>query len=402
MISALPSPSRQPLTGWHLLNTLAATTAAGVGLSPLLYELTVATGLLTAIPETSSSCGDTPAQWLALRVGLLWGAATGVLLAVGQLRQRRRWAVPDVLLDLLALYLSLILFRYGFVKVLATQFPRLWANLDTPPAELTPMRVAWQFFGYSRGYQQFLGWGEVLPAVLLLFRRTRTLGAFIATVVMLNVFVVNIFFDVCVKIGSGSYLFFALLLLLQDADRLWQFFVGHRPAALRTLAATANRFGRRGRRTYQAISILLTLTVVGLTVMDVQGIQEYATEQAAVLPLTGVWETTRAARWANGHWQPLIPADSAYPTRVLPGRTSRAAQCHAPRPVYYQARLNPPERNYPTNCPQRKQRVRCPAPLAVPPHGPRLAGAVGPLASRLCSAGATPEPPTDALVFRCI
>lgn len=312
-----PTPSAAvPPTGWHLLNTLASCLAAGLALAPTLYELTTATGLITAVPETASSCGDTPAQWAAVGVGLVWGAVLGVALASAQLARRRRWAVPDVLLDLLALYLSLVLLRYGFVKVLATQFPRLWANLDTPPLELNPMRVAWQFFGYSRGYQQFLGWGEVLPAVLLLFRRTRTLGAFIATVVMLNVFVVNVFFDVCVKIGSGSYLLFALLLLAQDVDRLWRFFIGHRPVALRSLPATAGRFSKRGRLVYRVLGALLTLVVVGLTVQDVQGIREYAAEQDAVLPLTGVWETTRAARWQAGRWQPLAPTDSAYPTRA--------------------------------------------------------------------------------------
>lgn len=316
-MNSLPASSaRQAPRGWHLLNTVAASTALGLMLSPLLYELVVATGLLTAPPAAASSCGDTPAQWLALRVGLIWGALVGGVLAAAQARQRRRWAVPEVLLDLVALYLSLMLFQYGMVKVLATQFPRLWANLDTPPAELTPMRVAWQFFGYSRGYQQFLGWGEVLPAALLLFRRTRTLGAFIASVVMLNVLAVNIFFDVCVKIGSGTYLVLALLLLLQDADRLWRFFIGHRPAALRTLAPTAARFGRRGRLVYRGLGVLFTLAVLGLTFMDVQDTREYAAEQAAVLPLTGVWETARAARWTDGRWQPLAPADSAYPARA--------------------------------------------------------------------------------------
>ncbi|MCC3156804.1 hypothetical protein LJ737_06125 [Hymenobacter sp. 15J16-1T3B] len=316
MNSSVTPAIRSAPTGWHLLNTVAASAALGVMLSPLLYELSVATGLLTPLQEASSSCGDTPTQWLTLRIGLIWGAVAGTALAAAQLLQRRRWAIAEVLLDLVALYLSLTLFRYGFVKVLATQFPRLWANLDTPPAELTPMRVAWQFFGYSRGYQQFLGWGEVVPAALLLVRRTRTLGAFIATVVMLNVFVVNVFFDVCVKIGSGSYLFFALLLLLQDVDRLWQFFIGHRPAALRTLPATASRFGRRGRLVYRGLGVLFTLAVIGLTALDVQGTREYAAEQAAVLPLTGVWETARAARWQAGRWQPLTPADSAYPARA--------------------------------------------------------------------------------------
>ncbi|OON70246.1 hypothetical protein [Hymenobacter sp. CRA2] len=312
---AAASTRRAP-TPAHLLNTLAATLALSLVLSPLLYKLTVATGVLAALPDAPSTCGDTPLQWLTLHVGLAWGGVVGLVLAVGQYARRRRWAVADVALDVVTLFLSLTLFEYGCSKVFATQFPRLWANLDTPPLDMTPMRVAWQFFGYSRGYQQFLGWGEVLPAALLLFRRTRTLGAFVASVVMLNVFLINIFFDVCVKIGSGSYLFFALLLLAQDADRLWQFFILHRPVAPRTLPATAERFGRRGRLVYRGLGVLLTLAMLGLTFMDGQGVVEYAAEQAATLPVTGVWETKRAARWHEGRWQLLSPADSAYPTRT--------------------------------------------------------------------------------------
>ena len=68
-------------------------------------------------------------------------------------------------------------------------------------------------------YQMFLGWGELIPAVLLLFRRTTLIGALIMFVVMLNVFLINIFFDVCVKLNSGLYTVLALYILLQETPR---------------------------------------------------------------------------------------------------------------------------------------------------------------------------------------
>lgn len=302
-------------TPGHLLNTVGASLALGLMLSPLLYELAVATGLVEPFPNVRSSCGDTPQQYFTLYLGLAWGAGLGLALAATQWLRRRRWAAVLVFLDLTALYLALVLLQYGLFKVMNTQFPHMWANLDTPPGELTPMRVAWQFFGYSQAYQQFLGWGEMIPGLLLLFRRTRTFGALLATVVMLNVFLINIFFDVCVKIGSGSYLALALLLLLQDADRIWQFFIGHRPAVLRTLPPTTARFGRRGAITYRILGVLLTLVVVGMTIRDFSQIREEHQEVLAVRPYTGVWETERAERWAAGRWQPLTPTDSAYPAR---------------------------------------------------------------------------------------
>ncbi|MCA8830761.1 hypothetical protein [Hymenobacter pini] len=317
MLPPASLPPRSAPTGWHLLNTIVCTVALSVVLAPLWYWLLTATGLLTSLPDVRTSCGDSALEWLGLRLGLYWGLAVGVTLAGAQVLRRTAWpALPAVLLDIIALYLSLTLFSYGFSKVFASQFPHLWANQDTPPGELTPMRVAWQFFGYSRAYQQFLGWGEVLPAMLLLWRRTRTLGALVAAIVMLNVFVINLCFDVCVKIGSGTYLVLALVLLAQDTDRLWQFLVLHRPAALRSLPATAGRFSKRGRIVYRVLGGVLTLAMLYFTWDSMQQAQAYATSQEKVLPVTGVWETTRAARWTDGSWQSITPADSSFPTRV--------------------------------------------------------------------------------------
>lgn len=97
------------------------------------------------------------------------------------------------------------------------------------------MRVAWQFSGYSRLYQQFLGWAEVILA-LLLPRHTATLGALLSIVVLANMFAISPFFDVCVKLNSGLYLAGAVLIFLQDTGRLWHFFIQNRPLLPRAVA----------------------------------------------------------------------------------------------------------------------------------------------------------------------
>jgi len=296
------------------LNAVAASTLIGALLGPILYPLGASLGLWQELVRVASSGGDAPADFVMTGLGALVGSITGIVMATVQLRWGRGRAFGAVAVDLLRFYLALVLLGYGVVKVYAAQFPQLWANLDTPPADLSPMRVAWQFFGYSRSYQQFLGWAEVVPALLLLPRRTATLGALLTIVVMANVFAINIFFDVSVKLMSVLYLAAALLIFLQDTGRLWQFFIANQPVAPRRVATDWFET-RRGRRIFRG----LTLGLLGLLLVtfgfDFQSIREQANSQRPS-PVTGVWQPHRAEHWRNGAWQALQPADSTYPRRL--------------------------------------------------------------------------------------
>ena len=296
------------------LNTLAAATLWGTILGPVLYPIGASLGLWHELLRVASSCGDDPVDFTVAKLGAAAGAIVGLVLVAGQWRYGRGRAFGAVAADLMRFYLALVLFGYGLSKVTATQFPHLWANLDTPPSELTPMRVAWQFFGYSRGYQQFLGWGEIVPALLLLPRRTASLGALLAVVVMANVFAINLFFDVCVKLGSGLYLAYSLFILLQETGRLWHFFIGQRPLRPRRVA-TDWFLTRRGRRIYRSLTgALVALAVVG-GVLSVQEARSYGRTQRDT-PLAGIWQPRRVERWQAGQWQLVPPADSAFPAKV--------------------------------------------------------------------------------------
>ncbi|GAA4350121.1 hypothetical protein GCM10023185_07550 [Hymenobacter saemangeumensis] len=310
MNKLLPPPSPAAAA----LNAVAASALIGALLGPVLYPLGASAGLWQELARTASSSGDAPADFVMAGLGALVGGVAGAVVAAAQLRLGRGRAFGAVAVDLLRFYLAFIVLGYGLVKVYAAQFPQLWANLDTPPADLSPMRVAWQFFGYSRPYQQFLGWAEVVASLLLLPRRTATLGALLMLVVMGNVFAINLFFDVSVKLMSGLYLAAALLILLQDTGRLWYFFIGNQPVPSRRVATDWFET-RRGRRLYRG----LTLGVLGLMLLafmgDFQGIREQAGSQQPT-PITGVWQPMRAERWRNGSWQRLPPTDSLYPRRL--------------------------------------------------------------------------------------
>lgn len=82
--------------------------------------------------------------------------------------------------------------------------------------------------GYSMGYSFFAGAMECLGGMLLLFRRTATLGAMVTAAVMANVVMMNFCFDIPVKLYSTHLLVAALVILGPSFGRLMDVLVFHR------------------------------------------------------------------------------------------------------------------------------------------------------------------------------
>ncbi|MGB8193967.1 MAG: hypothetical protein WCF67_18685 [Chitinophagaceae bacterium] len=128
-------------------------------------------------------------------------------------------------------YVALVLFSYGIIKLFALQMPfPNYSELATPLGDFLPMRLSWMFIGYSTPYQVFSGLMEVVAGLLLLYRRTATLGALVATGVFMNVAAMNLSYDIPVKIYSLQMVIACLFLLAVEMDRILCFFVFNRPA----------------------------------------------------------------------------------------------------------------------------------------------------------------------------
>jgi hypothetical protein len=122
--------------------------------------------------------------------------------------------------------LAFTMMGYGFAKVIKTQFPSPFLGmLLQPVGELSPMRLLWTFMGYSTAYTVFAGMGEVLGGLFLFFRRTTLLGALILSIVLINVVIINLSYDVPVKLYSIHLLSMSLFLLAPHASRLWKLLV---------------------------------------------------------------------------------------------------------------------------------------------------------------------------------
>jgi hypothetical protein len=128
-------------------------------------------------------------------------------------------------------YIAMIAFLYGIIKLFAMQmtFPNM-SQLATPLGDFLPMRLSWMFMGYSTPYQVFSGAMEVMAGLLLLSRRTATLGTMLATGVFINVMAMNLSYDIPVKIFSLRLVLMCLFLLANEYKRIISFFILNKPA----------------------------------------------------------------------------------------------------------------------------------------------------------------------------
>ena len=106
---------------------------------------------------------------------------------------------------IISYYLALQLFEYGFSKIFKWQF-----YLPEPNTLYTTMGntyhdlMYWSTMGISRPYTIFAGVAEIIAACLLLFKRTRLVGALLAFFILVNVVAINFSYDISVKILSRT------------------------------------------------------------------------------------------------------------------------------------------------------------------------------------------------------
>ncbi|HWP72255.1 MAG TPA: hypothetical protein VNM36_14175 [Gemmatimonadaceae bacterium] len=173
--------------------------------------------------------GDT--SWAFTQMWMLLGVAA-IACAVWSVVDRKRPSYDRALYwlrTILRYYLASAALSYGIIKLFALQmpFPSV-SQLATPLGDLLPMRFSWLFIGYSVPYQFFSGAMETLAGLLLLSRRTVTAGLFAAMGAFLNVVMINLSYDVPVKLFSSHLLFASVFLLALDYKRILGFMVLNR------------------------------------------------------------------------------------------------------------------------------------------------------------------------------
>ncbi|WP_116104998.1 hypothetical protein [Lewinella sp. IMCC34191] len=176
------------------------------------------------IRYTDNGSGDGLYNWVYHLTVLLLAVVVGGLITLIWKDRPRRSVWSRWILLLVAFSLSYYMLIYGLSKLYRMQFvrPFLTSYYETY-GRSSPMHLLWTFMGYSRPYVIFTGLLEVIAGVLLLPRRTRTAGALFTLGIMSHVFMLNVSYDVPVKVFSAQLILLSLVIIWSDRTRLWGF-----------------------------------------------------------------------------------------------------------------------------------------------------------------------------------
>jgi hypothetical protein len=181
------------------------------------------------LPDSRS--GEQAAMWVFLFIVLVVALIATALWSVVDRRRRDYSRLHAWFLTFIRMCLGGQMLYYGADKVIPAQMPAppLTALLR-PFGQLNSTWVLWLQVGSSYPYEIALGAVEVAAGLLLFWPRTATLGALLALASMAQVFLLNMTFDVSVKILSFHLLLLAVVLLAPQAKRLANMLVLQRPS----------------------------------------------------------------------------------------------------------------------------------------------------------------------------
>jgi hypothetical protein len=170
--------------------------------------------------------GDTVYDYVQVAAFAAFAAVIAPFWAWKDAQRKLALLWPDWLLILLRYRLGITMIAYGFDKVIPLQFPApTLIRLTERVGDMSPMGILWTFMGTSPFYGAFGGLAEVVGGLLVFFRPTKTLGALVLLGVMVNVLMLNLCFDVPVKLFASHLLLMSLILIAPDAWRLAQVLV---------------------------------------------------------------------------------------------------------------------------------------------------------------------------------
>jgi uncharacterized membrane protein YphA (DoxX/SURF4 family) len=231
---------------------------------------------------------------------------------------------------------------YGTAKVIPVQMPYpSLTRLLQPVGTLSPMGVLWSSMGSAPAYEIFAGLAEVAGALLLIVPRTATFGALICLADMIQVFTLNMTYDVPVKLFAFHLILLACFLLAPDVPRLVRFLLLRRTTSLSTEAQLFR--GVRANRIALAAQIIFGLWLVGVYCNRCWGYWNTHGGGRPLPALYGIWEVKQMS--IDEQPRPPLLTDSTHWRRAIfdfPDRMAfqRTDDSFAP----YGASVNLPER----------------------------------------------------------
>jgi uncharacterized membrane protein YphA (DoxX/SURF4 family) len=263
---------------------------------------------------TDTGSGDRTFDWVLVFCLLVFAAlATGIWSVLD--RKRENYVALHKLFWLFvrfALASEMILYGMGKAIPLQMPFPYL-TRLIEPFGNFSPMGVLWYSIGASRAYEIFTGCAEMLGGILLIVPRTTTLGALICLADTIQVFVLNMTYDVPVKLVSFHLILMALFLLAPEFSRIADFLLWNRavgPSAQPRLFRTG-----RANRIALALQIILGIWLLGANAYSDWNDWYTSGEGRPKSPLYGIWNVDQLS--IDGQLRPPLLTDYDRWRRVI-------------------------------------------------------------------------------------
>ena len=268
------------------------------------YEITV----------FQNGSGDTTYNYVQVLCFLMMAAAAAMIWSA---LDRRRLSY-ERLHQWLRLYVRFSLagamIAYGAIKIIPLQMPAPYlTRLIEPYGDSSPMGLLWTFIGASKGFEIFTGCAEMLGGVLLIFPRTTTLGALVCLADTTQIFILNMCYDVPVKLYSFHLLIMSGFLIAPVLRRLASLFLFNRGVEAVRLPQLFHRRWLNGGAL--ALQVLFGLYLIGSSFYG--GYQRYKVhgEHAPKPPLYGIWSVDEFS--VDGQARPPLLTDSTRWQRAI-------------------------------------------------------------------------------------
>jgi hypothetical protein len=206
--------------------------------------------------------------------------------------------------------LALGILGYAFLKIFPLQapFPSL-SNLNTNYGDLSSWKIFSMTLGVVPGYERFLGSVELLAGLLLLFRRTASIGAFIVLIFMGNVFIANLAYGGGEHVYSLYLIFMALFVFSYDAPRIINLVYHAQPTAPNTFKPSSPKELKLPKLGFKFLFMFLFVFVYGFATYRGSLKDPYQYPKAAGLPGTsGVYNVSLFK--VNGKLLPYSATDT--------------------------------------------------------------------------------------------
>ncbi len=182
--------------------------------------------------SAASGSGDQLIRWIEIATYAGFAGFGAIIWSVLD-RKRRHYTSLFALLRIWSLlFVSSNMLDYGACKIFPSQFPPLQNHILTQTVgEKSPMGLLWTFMSASQPYTIFTGLVEFTAGLLLAIPYTRVLGTLLCVTVAGEIVMLNMCYDVPVKILSGHLLVLSIFLLLPDTRNLFNIFCRQRSAS---------------------------------------------------------------------------------------------------------------------------------------------------------------------------